>query len=201
MVRGACAGGAAGRARDRRGVSRGRGRQGARGQHPAPAPRGVALSAPTRGLPAADRLAVGVGDLCRHPPRASAAIAQKDRTGRRTIARRTQGDPRHLAGVARPRLAPGRLCRRITTLGIGAARYRGADPPRGRHRPVSAVAQKRPGGAWHNCVAAGGADRSLSGDGARDLARRGRRSARVRCSGGCGGCRHRASAREPGESR
>ena len=151
-------------------------------------------------LSAADRLAVGVGDLCRHPPRSSPAIAQKDRPRRRTIARRTQGDPRHLAGVARPGLAPGRLCRRITTLGIGAARYRVADPPRGRHRPVPAMAQKRSGGAWHNCVAAGRADRSLSGDSAREPGSPPPRSATARCSGDCGGCRHRASARVPGES-
>jgi len=65
MVRGACAGSAAGRARDRRRVSRGRGRQGARSQHLASAPRRVAA----RGLSAADRLAAGVGDLRRHPTR------------------------------------------------------------------------------------------------------------------------------------
>ena len=93
----------AGLARDRRGVSRGRGGQGPRGQHLAAAPRCVALSAPVGRLPAADRFTARFGDLCRHPSGPSPAVAKEDGPRARAIARGDQDDPRHPARAPRPR--------------------------------------------------------------------------------------------------
>ena len=161
-------------ARNGGGVSRGRGGQGARRQHLAAAPRGVALSAPARRIPAADRLAAGIGDLCRHPPRPPPAVTQKDRAGARPAARRRAADPRHLARAARPRAAARRVRRGAAPQRTGGAELRAPDPPRGRHRPVPAVAQERPGGARNDRLAAGRQDRSVPGQSPRSLAFHGR---------------------------
>ena len=173
MVCGTCADHVAGLARHRCRLSRGRGGEGARGQHPAAAPCGAALSAPVGRLPAADRIAAGAAP---HLPASAAPIAghcAKRPPSSRPIARGGTGDPRHLAGVARPGLAAGRLCRGTAAERTRGSRYRASDPPRGRHRLLPAMAQKRPGGARHNRVAAGRANRSLSGHRTRGLAPRG----------------------------
>jgi hypothetical protein len=71
----------AGSTRDRRRLSRRGGGPGPRGQHLAIAPRRLALSASVGRLSAADRVPDGQRHLCRHPPRSSPAVAQKDRPG------------------------------------------------------------------------------------------------------------------------
>ena len=103
--------------------------------------------------------------------------------------------PDTLPGLARPRPNPGRLCRGVAPVGIGAARYRVIDPPRRWHRALSAMAQERPGGPRHHCVAARRTDRSLSRSPPSKPGSPPPKSATARCSGDCGICRRRECPR------
>jgi hypothetical protein len=107
----------------------------------------------------------------------------------------------YLAGIARPRLAARRLCR-----GAQAERTRGpddraAEPARRRHRPVAAVAQERPGGPWHDCLAASRQDRSVPRSEPSKPGSLPPASAPGRCFAGCGVCRRRASTGVPNGNR
>ena len=165
----------AGRARDRRRVSRGRGGQGPRRQHPAAAPRRAALSASVGRLSAADRIADGV----------SATFAGIRRAHRRPLRKKTALvlDPLRAAVQAIPDTLPGRRDRALILVGFAAA----LRPSELARLDIAALTRHEDGIAlflpWrkNDQEAQGttvwlpvGPDRSVPGPRPRSLARRGR---------------------------